>query len=842
MRDELRTIFDAIGKCSLPATFDELLSLIWDADAERFHVQETYILDYKDRVPDNFSDEFGAGIVRLALAFHNSFGGIIIFGVNDRAMDIKGVSRPFDVESFNRVLTDFAGISTECVAKLYRCPTTQSLDICVVLVPARGLVKPAQLTRDLGKHKLGTIWIRDRHQVTKAEIRHLPILFSDRKNLPFEGTSEYTYPIHRSFPPSPATVKEFVNRGNILTTLWSWFILGDNPRLYLHGAGGSGKSTLAFEFARLLAEHGDGIKFKGGDRLDYVIYLSAKETELNTLSGEEQIFTLRQFSSFNEQISQIVYHSGLLKDVEIGTPGFEILEHFLSELFDNFSGLIVLDDIDALSRRGADTGEETLFIKTVQAKKRTRILYTLRFPPAHALGSALPVPGLERDNEFSEFIEVCCKQFEVPSPKNNAINKLFDQTSGLPLLIETIIGLRKYCGTYEEAIHQFSEQGGDEARRYLYQREYDRLSTAGKSRQVLAGLMLLQEPVSFSTITSLFQFSGDLVREALSECGSIFLSTFNDEKGETLYQLTPSATSFVRRVSENLFYFTQLQATVRHFKAEGSRHSPQERAMLVSMNSLIRLGKFDEIIAIGESLSASDPIFVNPDIRSLLGQAYAEAGSDYREKARQCFKHSEGLGYRDVFMMRRWFHLEVNSGYGLSEAERICRAMIDDQKSPPRVRSEFWSKLGSCHSRRATSLLSVAREKGIEHLKESIVCYMEGTWIASSIKDFDSSENIIWLERPVHRLIMEMGADIDIYFDVLERLLAKKHDADIRGMQLLIDFLARSPVPANDRLRTKLKGLCARVISKITRQFKNLENCPGFEYAVTSLRQVSEAI
>ena len=594
--------------------------------------------------------------------------------------------------------------------------------------------------------------MRDRHEVLEADVKHLPTLYSDREELSSSPTTESVAPVHRSFPPSPATVRQFVNRGPLLNSLWDWFVFGDQPRLYLHGPGGSGKSTLAFEFARMLAESRNAIRGKNGDRLDYVIYISGKETELLPVTGKQQTFALRQFASATEQYRQILHHSGVLKPADFESADDHTLDALMDELFANFSGLIVLDDIDALSRRGQDTGEETLFMKSVLAQKRTRILYTLRFPPTHALGSSLAVPGLEPSTEFIEFLKACCGQFGVPAPPVDQHGRIQEATSRLPLLIETIVGLRKNCSNYPDAVHLFLDRGGSEARRYLYQREYDRLDSKGKARQLLAGLLPLEEPVNFATIADLFQFTRDQVREALTECSSVFLSTF-DAEFDTLYQLTPPCVPFIKSVSEDLTYFKGLQVKVRHFKTEGRGATPEEAAVIVKMQELLRSEKFPDVVSMGEAIPKSDAVFLNPKIRSLMGQAYAEMGPNYRERARDCFKYAEGLGYRDLPMMRRWFTMEFLAGYGLTEAERICRVMIEDQRNQPRARSEFWSKLGQCNSNRANALLAVNREKGFDHLRRSIVCYLEGLYVGAGVANLDTGLNLSWLERPLHRLV-----------------------------------------------------------------------------------------
>jgi hypothetical protein len=179
-------------------------------------------------------------------------------------------------------------------------------------------------------------------------------------------------------------------------------------------------------------------------------------------------------------------------------------------------------------------------MKIVQGPKRTRVLYTLRTAPPHAVKSAIPVPGLEISTEFPEMIKICCSAFGVPVPGEVDTKELDRITSRLPLLMETVIGLRKFSGSYSEALKAFSERGGDDARRYLYQREYDRLDQAGKSRQLLAALALLEEPVDFSTLTQVLQSTRDVLLDAMSECGSIFLSTQEGPSGGYAVSIDPT--------------------------------------------------------------------------------------------------------------------------------------------------------------------------------------------------------------------------------------------------------------------------------------------------------------
>ncbi|MCP3462136.1 RNA-binding domain-containing protein [Bradyrhizobium sp. CCGUVB23] len=826
-------ILHAIESKQIPSSFADLFGPIWDQSSSRFNTQESYTLDFKETIPLNFSDEYGIGIVRLALALHNSYGGVIVFGVRDRSQNIVGVNEIFDIEVFNRLLSDVSNTNLHCIVKTLEATVEPKRQIAVLLVPKRGIAAPAVLTRDFGKYGAGTCWIRDRHEVLIATDQHLPMLYSKRSNPPDRTSDALPYPVHRSLPPSPATLHQFVSRRNLMDALWRWFVLGDQPRLYLDGPGGSGKSTLAFEFARVLAEMGSDIVSKQGDRVDYVLYISGKETEYNTQAGKEQTFALRQFESSTEQFAQILYHSGFLNEPDLESQSDEKLDELLSELFDNFSGLIVIDDIDALTRRKVDTGEEQLLIKAVQARKRTRLLYTLRQPPSHAKKSAVSVPGLDSATELPDFLQTCCAQFDAPMPVGQHIKEIETATNKLPLLIETIVWSRKFSGDYVEAIRAFKERGGDGARRYLYQREYDRLQE-GKSRQLLAGACLLGEPVSFSTLASLFQFTRDQLIDAISESSVVFLVATENDKGETLYQLSPPCVPFIDEVSKGISHYELLKRKVEHLKSINVRMSPREAAIFVTLERMVRKRDHVNIANICEAIPSGDLALENPRIRAIMGRAYSSLGPDYREKARQCFRHAESLKYLDIFMLRSWFHLEVNSGYGLDEAERLCRIVIDDEQMSPRYKSEFWSKLGSCHYQRSFSYISLDAVRAFALLRESIKAYLESAWIARSLR-MSSIETVGWMSKPIRQLASWAGEDFEQLFVLLEELSEQKHDVDIEGIEAFLELFLRSPVPKQKRQRDRLKGLCSRSINRISRNKRPLSANKGFETVVNTL-------
>ena len=110
----------------------------------------------------------------------------------------------------------------------------------------------------------------------------------------------------------------------------------------------------------------------------------------------------------------------------------------------------------------------------IKAKETIRILYTQR---NKELENSIEVPGFTDRIELDEFIENCCGQFAVELPSKQFIdNELIPVSEGIPLIVETLIGLRKNSGSYASSLKIFKERGGKSARDYLFQREYNALS------------------------------------------------------------------------------------------------------------------------------------------------------------------------------------------------------------------------------------------------------------------------------------------------------------------------------------------------------------------------------
>jgi hypothetical protein len=280
----------------------------------------------------------------------------------------------------------------------------------------------------------------------------------------------------------------------------------DEPRKFLWGRGGSGKSTVAYEFAKIVRDSGKSIEGFDGNPFERVIFLSAKEKELNSEKGQIQSTKYVDFSNVSELLASLLIASDYSAEEDFSSMEMGALEARVKELFAFENMLIVIDDIDTLVTKGEDAGFDLLYKLAIRARKCIRLLYTQRNQPLSSENS-IEVTGFKSDEHFMEFVQNCCRQFRVPPPDGKFMSgSLRKDTEGIPLILETIIGLRKTCGDYPKAHQIFLERRGDEARKYLFEREYDALGHDNKARHVLATISEFDRPVSNDEILAIVQF------------------------------------------------------------------------------------------------------------------------------------------------------------------------------------------------------------------------------------------------------------------------------------------------------------------------------------------------
>ena len=771
-----------ISSRRLPSDGQQFLEEFGSLDKRSLELQEGALWDYKKEFPFSRSDDYFGGIIRLICAFHNTYGGLIIFGVDDNSREITGNSVNINIEAFNSVLTERLTNSIECSACRYDFSDAQTLDI--LLVPKRAIgTPPVRFAIAIGPYPKGRVYVRQSHEVLTARSSDMPFLYGPRHGVQSDQDLSDPPDLISALPSSPSTVKEFIGRSEVMDRLWYWLVHDDEPRTFLFGKGGSGKSTIAFEFARTVALNAPHFTAGNDHNIDAVLFLSAKKRALDTITGQIVPFVGSDFGTADELFQQILALSEWLTFEDVELMSLKGLRAELRQLMDTITPLIVIDDIDTLTTLGLDPGMDGLYRSAIRAKKGAKILYTLRNAPTQSLAQAIEVPGLQ-DAEYREFISACCKQFRQPEPSDKIIDgPLSERSERRPLVIEAVIGLRRTAGRYETAMELLQQRAGDEIRSYLFDREYDALATDNRARYLLAALSLSPKPMGFGDLEAVTRFNQQQLSDALGEVAEMFL-TLHEEASETRYALGQSTQDYIANRREQLDLIPQIRVRIQNYTSTFLRQ-PRELTRLVeeTKKALFYYKDPPQALAILERRSDNPKITEHPVYQSWVGIVAAKHNPALLDKAREAFEFASSLARLESNAAREWYHLERTSGTGIETAIRICDKILDNKNYTNKVRTEFCSKKGFMLKTKAENLGEGDPEETVRCFAQSLDCYIRAYNDALEVPNMEVEQLSDWAGRSAISFAEACirNEQIKLFFDTIDEYAAKRLACDPLG-------------------------------------------------------------
>lgn len=165
---------------------------ITDEDG-KFVSQESSLFDYKDKFPYSMTNDYFIGIIRLIFAFYNSYGGIVVLGVDDKIRTGGHNSISVNIEILN---TRIRELSKHSIDVLHMTCGKNETAIDVLIVKKRvANCPPLRLEFSVGKYPIGVTWIRQGHEVLTATSDDIGFLFSPRNEVDTDLEEE----IHHSF-------------------------------------------------------------------------------------------------------------------------------------------------------------------------------------------------------------------------------------------------------------------------------------------------------------------------------------------------------------------------------------------------------------------------------------------------------------------------------------------------------------------------------------------------------------------------------------------------------------------------------------------------------------------
>ena len=318
-----------------------------------------------------------------------------------------------------------------------------------------------------------------------------------------------------------------------------------------------------------------------------------------------------------------------------------------------------------------DAGFDTLYKICLRSSNVIRLLYIQRHPPS-AIENGREVTGFVNDESYLEFIWNCCRLFKVDMPSNDIMRgRMRTDTEGIPLILETIVGLRKSCGDHDKVLDLFLERKGSESRKYLFEREYQSLPKDNNACNVMAAIADLGKPISNDDLARIIQIGDSAIADSIASLVGFFLSTEISVSGETRYILNTVTSQYVKEKNRHLKLGAKISERVKAFKAGAQKNSKAIYNLERDLEKCIHRGEEQSALNL---FLAEYPAKAteNPEFRKLKAEAYlAQYPPQYME-AREEFQFCHNLGFENAELFRRWVRMERDCGASLAEQIRIC--------------------------------------------------------------------------------------------------------------------------------------------------------------------------
>lgn len=642
--------------------------------------QETELYDFKREWPFSYSDSYFLGLAKLISAFANSSGGLVIFGVDDETRQAISTKVSVNVDRLEQALSNILSEKPRISHRRYISIEHGKIDVLIVHpIPAGSMA--IKFTRDLENIKQNSFFVRVGHETRLATAKHIPLLFC-RSGL--DLNDDQFQSVESSLPPSPSNIQQFVGRMHAISCIFNWLYNSEQPRQFLWGPGGSGKTTIAYEVAKHVREFGKNVLLSGQAPVEQVIFLSAKEKALDVVGARTVDHVARDFKSATELYRAILTLGDWSDPTYLEKLDKDALLEELKNYLDMMPSFIIIDDIDTLTTKGIDAGLEDLYLVSARAKLPSKFLYTLRNVPSNALANAIEVPGLQMDGDYETFIKICAEQFNVKPPdaefQKGRLQAISDRR---PLVIESIIAMRRRCDSYQRAAELFEQHGGDSIREYVFKREWDALPANNRSRYLLSALAILDQPATLNDLEIILKYDLEMLTDAISLVREMFLETKEVGK-ETAFDLGILTKTFVLAQTKNLDRFAVIKERVKSLKRPFHPKKPELSRLMSKINNRVSRARHtrDESslnLAWAELTATELDASIGQDPRYLAFKGYIATQMLPNKviEAREGFLDAWKMGLEpEVDHLLAWYTTEQHSGHGNDYCEQIVDFVI----------------------------------------------------------------------------------------------------------------------------------------------------------------------
>jgi NB-ARC domain/Putative DNA-binding domain len=426
--------------------------------------REDPLWDYKDRCPDA-SKESAASWAYIAgdvLAFHNSTGGVLLFGI-DNYFDVTPELNPkIDSKLFNDQIRKYVG---DRIWVAYNEIPCKGGHIGLAIIPPRG-IEIARAKADAPFNQRGTRYFQaldicvrtgDETKVYRGEraekyLRDHGLPISNAQYIVYEPNFKILRPEY----------ERFIQREQIESELWKSI---SDPRCYvthITGLGGAGKTAIALWFTLQLYDR---------KKFDFIITASARDRALAKVGIVQTTPTL---SSYELLLDQIADSLGVASDL-LGYS-CDDKEEMLLGLLKGVNALLVLDNLETVD-------DERIFSFIDKLPTPVRTIATSRVQRIHKSVYPIKIDSMTLDESLRLFNEITHNSSKAAllSLSKTEKKKIVEHCLRIPLAIEWVVARSSSAPDVLENAQELSKFSAslDELLEFSFRRIYDQPSQHG---------------------------------------------------------------------------------------------------------------------------------------------------------------------------------------------------------------------------------------------------------------------------------------------------------------------------------------------------------------------------
>ncbi len=509
--------------------------------------REGELWDYKQEIPvvSRGSESDWASIAADVLAFHNTSGGVLVFGVRDRDYAFVGAKNNVQTKTFNDKIRRYVGDRFWVTYSRHFIQYTQRY-LGVAIIPPK-VHAPLRAMGDSptvsGKQllKAGDLCVRVADQTRVLRGTEAIKFAAEHSLAPGGSLYEVDEPNYRVLRPD---YRGFIYRDRLCKSVENALSSDRTFTASLTGIGGVGKTALA-SWATLRAFE--------DKRFDFIVSVTAKDRAFTTTGIVPVTPNMSSLADLLRQICEVTGFSELNQEPQIETHAELVRKNILSQ----FKGLLFVDNLETVN-------DPRIIEFLEQLPLPTRAIVTSRGTRIRVAAQPIEIGPFELGEAIdllSDSARAKAKHFITElSPADHA--KIVNCCDRIPLVIEWFVGRSTSADkVVQEAEFLVSEsKHGEELVEFSFRRIYGQLNEP--QQMILKVLSLIGgqlpvEAIAAAAAIPIHQTADEL--EIIKDL-SLIERQYDLDYRDMVYSLLPVTTTFVYR---ELTKTRDLEATIR---------------------------------------------------------------------------------------------------------------------------------------------------------------------------------------------------------------------------------------------------------------------------------------